>query len=931
MKSTRDFVNSSPHFELPGGWSAGYALATGHGPGVVVGPGRDNPNVFAQNFPTHGGEQYRIVAEASTVNGTQAVASVQINWLGHVGNFISASQADFSIGPNPTEFEAYVQAPKHAEEGTLYVIPAQQPVEVAVRYTEMGVSRLDPLPDFVHYRFFGVKGPELVLLLIILLGPTLVLLLFRNSARNIRARLASDSFTRAFAAPQWVHWIFPALAFVLSGFPFLFLGGIYEVNYDSHWHQSAIESVMRWKTPSLDLGGDPLHNFGIEHAINPQLSPTFWIGWQFGSDRRVAVEGAFQAMVFFLLLFRLCRLSGACRNEAAAISLIAVLYVSVPLMTGGIITWNAVLGLLWQEAALATLVAFSCFACIGYSRVSRAGWYASALGHALTILWISLAFPELAAFFVMATFGLCVGALFGSDSRYEIVSKLTASLLVLALLLVLGVHHYIHNLYAYTPQLQFRAIPGADWRSQFERCSLLLLVPPQSARLLYRFFSLAVIGGAFALRFGNRFARRVVFGAIGLEVSLYGLSALTGALRVAPMNFIYVEQMGISVVALLAALGTWSSARIVARLVVSTAYGVGSWRWRSQLRLSAADQRESFIAVFHYGLLFAGLVLLGGALADAKEDYPDTWPPSTASTPSRIEAETLAVEPGEKFKGRGVMLMAMAQPGPIIWPTNVFPVLNSSFRSAFGNDLMIDTEAADIPMINEYGHWLSPPMLALLAAAFYDPQDPIDRAAQVPRRFRANLARLLGVSLAISDQALPDETLLYKGIAIDHPIYIQKIADANLGQFSPTRTVLAKDAHEILDQLQAPGFDGRAVAVVEQPVTTTLVPAERVSVRLMKGPAIHVSADSPGTSLLVLPFDFSYCLRASGAGLDRLIPVNLSQTGLLIHGKASIDVVYRYGLISGTSCRGQDLARIKALDLENAATGRLFRDTRPPA
>ena len=119
--------------------------------------------------------------------------------------------------------------------------------------------------------------------------------------------------------------------------------------------------------------------------------------------------------------------------------------------------------------------------------------------------------------------------------------------------------------------------------------------------------------------------------------------------------------------------------------------------------------------------------------------------------------------------------------------------------------------------------------------------------------------------------------------------------------------------------------------MVEQPVAATLVPAERVAVRLMKGPAIHISAYSPGTSLLVLPFDYSYCLRASGAGLDRLIPVNLSQTGLLVHGEASIDIVYRYGLISGTSCRGQDLARIKALDLENAATGRLFRDTRPPA
>jgi hypothetical protein len=88
--------------------------------------------------------------------------------------------------------------------------------------------------------------------------------------------------------------------------PFAFLGGIYETNYDANLQHGMIETVMRWKLPSLDLGGDPMHNFGVDHGVNPQLSPTFWIGWLAAPDHRVAVEGAFQALVFFLLLFRLC-------------------------------------------------------------------------------------------------------------------------------------------------------------------------------------------------------------------------------------------------------------------------------------------------------------------------------------------------------------------------------------------------------------------------------------------------------------------------------------------------------------------------------------------------------------------------------------------------------------------------------------------------
>jgi hypothetical protein len=241
---------------------------------------------------------------------------------------------------------------------------------------------------------------------------------------------------------------------------------------------------------------------------------------------------------------------------------------------------------------------------------------------------------------------------------------------------------------------------------------------------------------------------------------------------------------------------------------------------------------------------------------------------------------------------------------------------------------MNDMEVAGIPVANEYGHWISPPMLALFTAAFYRPDDFIDRAAQAPRVFRPNLARLLGVSLVVSDQALPGEMELYRGQAEGHPVYLHRVAGGNLGQYSPTRTVVAANATRILDYLQAEDFDGRELAVVEGPVEQNLVPSERVSVTFHKGPRIHIETRSRGTSLLVLPFDYSHCLEIKGQGLDRMIPVNLSQTGLIVRGKVSLDIAYRYGLVKGTSCRKDDLQRIRKLDLEEAATGRLFFDAR---
>lgn len=304
------------------------------------------------------------------------------------------------------------------------------------------------------------------------------------------------------------------------------------------------------------------------------------------------------------------------------------------------------------------------------------------------------------------------------------------------------------------------------------------------------------------------------------------------------------------------------------------------------------------------------------------------WPPKTDSKPTRILIKELAVNPGQSFKGRGVVILGMNQQAASGWP-EFGNILYYKFRPELGNDLFVDAMADDIPMINEYAHWTSPPMLALQCVAFCRPEDTLARAAHALRAFRPNLARLLGVSLAVSDKALPGEVELYHGSATGHPLFIHRILGANLGQYSPIKTAVATDAEQILDYLQAPDFDGEKLAIIEKPLDMSLVQAEQVSVSLQKGPKIRVKAYSAGTSLLVLPFEYSHCLEADGEGLDQIIPVNLAQTGLVVHGKVSLDISYHYGLLKGTSCRKQDLERIKKLQLEEAATGRLFHDDRP--
>jgi len=130
-------INSSPLLDSPYGWGPGFAKAKGAGPGVVVGPGGGNPNVFAQQFSVKPDEPFKLIARASSVNAPAAKGRFQVNWTDAQGKFLFASIKPFDVAFDEKIFEYLVRAPAMAAAGTLYVV-ADGPDDV-VRYTEMRV------------------------------------------------------------------------------------------------------------------------------------------------------------------------------------------------------------------------------------------------------------------------------------------------------------------------------------------------------------------------------------------------------------------------------------------------------------------------------------------------------------------------------------------------------------------------------------------------------------------------------------------------------------------------------------------------------------------------------------------------------------------------------------------------------------------------
>src|SRR5262249_40628462 len=102
-----------------------------------------------------------------------------------------------------------------------------------------------------------------------------------------------------------------------------------------------------------------------------------------------------------------------------------------------------------------------------------------------------------------------------------------------------------------------------------------------------------------------------------------------------------------------------------------------------------------------------------------------------------------------------------------------------------------------------------------------------------------------------------------------------------------------------------PDFDFTTQVVLSTAIDKSLVRARNMQMSLIRG-GLHVSGHSDGTSLVVLPQQFSHCLRARD-GSVRLVRANLMMTGVIFSGEIDTDIIFDYGLFT-PRCRWTDIS-----------------------
>jgi hypothetical protein len=294
--------------------------------------------------------------------------------------------------------------------------------------------------------------------------------------------------------------------------------------------------------------------------------------------------------------------------------------------------------------------------------------------------------------------------------------------------------------------------------------------------------------------------------------------------------------------------------------------------------------------------------------------------------------ERIGLQPGTQFRGAVATFTGYQEsPEGISWSELMY---NQDFdcMARSGNDHRgIGLWYYEIPTLFEYNQFMTPSYYAALSRLLSRPCDKQVRNYIVLTKPNYAYLGSLGIRFVIADFIVPGSVndsiqntqsiprlVQTLPLGTDKHLYLYELDNCNFGDYSPTQVRVFPTAGETLAELGREDFDFHSEVLTVEDVPETLARARHVELTVHKG-YIHVKATSPGTSLLLLPVQFSHCLRLepleSSGGHVRLLRANLMQTGLVFSGTFEGRLRFSYGPFNNPYGRLRDYFDMKELKL----------------
>jgi hypothetical protein len=487
-------------------------------------------------------------------------------------------------------------------------------------------------------------------------------------------------------------------------------------------------------------------------------------------------------------------------------------------------------------------------------------------------------------------------------------------------LLISGAGEYLYTLSRYSARVwfseEFAYVPAPTLAS-------IVIIAPKTMGAFYAICMLGLLLGAlFAC---GRTRVLVLAGLVSSVFALaYGATFLMMRKWWLPLP-LYVEHSVFPLVITAATAGYWSALRATGSRIVLTLGRlrdkIASLIRKRQLSAAPLPARPASgifatAAAWSAALVVAALIPVsttsyGVRIAPTLPDYYEPFPKEPELV--RYLEERIGLRVGGEFRGSVTSLTPPPpedQPGLYnLWMHNI-PTGNEYnqlvtpqsmyFTSAlFKWDIVLD-------FLNWFGEWIGPDM-------------SYDLLFKTLRGLGVHYVMVYDRFNEAEKRDFPHLLFPRRPVGFESTNWlVYELPDPNLGNYSPTDVAVAKTGAEIIAAISDPQFDFTRQAVVSTAIDAPLVPANNMRLSTIRG-GLHVSGSSNGTSLVVLPQQFSHCLRAHDARV-RLVRVNLFMTGLIFSGNVDTDITFDYGIFS-PGCRRIDLADTTELIGRPRATG----------
>ncbi len=531
--------------------------------------------------------------------------------------------------------------------------------------------------------------------------------------------------------------------------------------------------------------------------------------------------------------------------------------------------------------------------------------------------------------FMLPAVGLyAAGSLATAQRLRDNIPRVMAGLLMLAVPAALGIFTYYYSIIGYTayqffpeeiqhPLGGWMALSTMFWTSPFGAWVIWLGI----AGALWT--SVAAVGRLRVFALTHLVATTLHF-AVGYWFAFVAVT-YRGSFPVYFETGFWPYALMFSVVAIAAAL----------RLVLT---GVGAalglprrWQLRSDAvwwKGTAAAARAAS-AIEWLGRRSACLTLLGIVLAVASYNFyiyatprrdgcvGGGFYPSRATAIIDMLQQNIALGAGMPFRGSVATIDAVKPGRPGDWIE--FHAHDRNLWQETGNDhRTVGLWTFNIPTLFQIHTFMTPPYYLLLTDFLARPEDLHRRSSLVMTKLDGPIMRLWGVRYLITDfDSGAGNTLLELPTKDLGTLRLTELPEANLGDYSPTEPRQAEDFRSGLQIMHEPGFDGRRQVVTDAALEGPLVGA--TGARLVyERDGLHLTAQSTGRSVLVLPVQYSHCWTVAGPGQPSLFRADLMQLGVRFAGTLDARLVFRLGPIWASGCRVEDLRDMSRLRVEQA-------------